>query len=255
MRNLKLEIEYDGTNYCGWQIQNSPQSTVHSPQKKAIQEVIEKTLQKILQEKIKLSVSGRTDAGVHAHAQVANFKSNTGLSTSKIQLALNSLLPKNIIIRRIQKVPLDFHSRFDAKSKLYCYTILNRSYSSVFLDKYTWWYFRPLDVNLMKKEARCLVGRHDFKSFRSSGSKEGSSIRTIYKLTVRRDIDFIYIHIRADGFLYNMVRNIAGTLVDIGSGKLKNMRKILLAKDRRRAGRTAVAKGLCLLKVYYGKRK
>lgn len=246
MFNFRLEIAYDGTSYCGWQAQNSSK-------KKSIQEVIERTLQKIFQEKIKLIASGRTDAGVHAKAQVANFKASKEIPLKKLQKALNGLLPEDIKVAGVKREPPGFHSRFDTKSKLYRYTILNRSYPCVFSRNSA--YFCPfhLDIKLMKKELVSLLGRHDFSAFRAHDKKERDSVRTIKKASIVKSKDLIHIDIEADGFLYNMVRNIAGTLIEIGRGKLGkgSLKKVLLSCDRRRAGPTAEARGLCLVKVKY----
>ncbi|MFH1398190.1 MAG: tRNA pseudouridine(38-40) synthase TruA [Candidatus Omnitrophota bacterium] len=242
-RNIKLTIEYDGTAYHGWQAQKNTRQT--------IQEIIEKVLKGILQEEVSLFGSGRTDRGVHALAQVANFKTRSEISLSRLKLGLNSLLPKDIVITGIKEVPLDFHSQRSVKSKLYRYTLLNRKFPSAFLYKYAWLYHIPLNLDLMKKEASRLLGKHDFKSFKATRKDKKSSIRTIYELKIKKAGDFIYIDIRGNGFVYNMVRSIVGTLVGIGNGKLGNIRRILLAKNRKAAGVTAPACGLCLMKVEY----
>jgi tRNA pseudouridine38-40 synthase len=245
MRNFKLEIEYDGTNYCGWQVQTREKS------RPSIQETIEKTLRKILQEKIKLIGSGRTDAGVHAQVQIANFKTNSSIGIAKLQRALNGLLPDDIAVTRVEEVPLDFHSRFDVKSKVYRYTILNRNFPSAMLMNRVYFYPYPLDLKLMQKEVRVLLGRHNFKSFQASDNIERDPVKTIKRIKIIKDKDLIYIDIEADGFLYNMVRNIVGTLIAIGRGKSIDMKKLLTLKDRTQAGPTAPACGLCLLKVKY----
>ncbi len=254
MRNLKLEIEYDGTNYCGWQIQKGHQS-------KSIQETIEKTLRKILQEKIRLIASGRTDAGVHALAQVVNFQTNSNIALDKLQRALNGNLPDDLAINKIEEVGLDFHSCFYAKSKVYRYTILNRGHPSPLLRNTAYFYPYPLALVLMQKEARCLLGKHDFKSFCASGSSAKDTVRTIKKITIKnmRNTQYavrstlITIDIEADGFLYNMVRNIVGTLMEIGRDRFTegSLKRILLAKNRKFAGPTVPARGLCLIKVKY----
>lgn len=247
-RNLKLTIEYDGTNYCGWQVQKISK-------KKSIQETIEKTLWKILQERVRLIASGRTDAGVHAQAQVANFKTKSKISIEKIQKALNGLLPADIKIIRIEEKPLSFHSRFDARYKVYCYTILNRLYPSAFLRNTAYFYPYPLNIRLMQKEAQCLLGRHNFKAFQGSGSgeREKNTIRTIKRIYLEKDRDLIYTYIMANGFLKHMARNIVGTLIEIGRGRFGsgNLKKILLSQNRKLAGPTLPAKGLCLVKVGY----
>lgn len=247
MRNIKLIIEYDGTDYAGWQLQRK------RPETKTLQETLEKTLQKILQERVGLVASGRTDAGVHAQAQTVNFKTRSEIPLPKLERALNGLLPKDIAVISAREAALDFHSRFKAKSKLYRYTILNRPQRSAFLRNTVYFYPYPLDVRLMQREAKVLLGRHDFSAFKASDKKERGSIRTIKRLKVWRDQDLIHIDVEADGFLYNMVRNIAGTLIDIGRQRLKSgqLKRILSARDRRLAGPTAPANGLSLIKVNY----
>lgn len=265
MRNIKLVLEYDGANYCGWQIQKSHKAAprMRSGQAKSqsrpaisIQESIEKVLSKILQEKIRLNASGRTDAGVHALAQVANFNTNSRIELKRLQRALNALLPDDISVIKAEDALPDFHSRFNAESKLYRYTILNRPYRSVFLKNRAYFYPYPLDLKLMQNESRVLLGKHDFSSFRASGSSAKDSIRTIKKLKITRAGDFIHIHIEAEGFLYNMVRNIVGTLIEIGRGKFAkgSLKKILQARNRRNAGPTVPACGLYLERVKYIKR-
>ena len=256
MRNLKLTIEYDGTSYCGWQIQNHLRRT-----KRSIQETIEKTLEKILQEKIRLFASGRTDAGVHALAQAANFKTNSSIATEKLQRGLNGLLPEDIAITNIEEVSQDFHSRFTAKSKLYRYIILNQPYPSALLKDRAYFCPYALNVKLMRQEARCLLGRHDFKSFSASGSSSKTTVRTVKNISikVKRGSRYavrhtlVMIDIEADGFLYNRVRSIVGTMLEIGRGRFKEgcMKKILRAKDRNLSGPTVPAKGLFLVKVNY----
>ena len=245
MRNIKLIIEYDGTNYAGWQIQNSPQLSAISRQPKTIQKTIEGVLEKILQEKVKVIASGRTDSGVHALAQTANFKTISQLPLSRIQKALNSLLPKDISIKEIGEADKDFHSRYSAKSKTYRYFILNSETRSAFLNKYAWHIPYRLNVSLMRKEADALLGRHDFKSFCASGSSARTTIRTIKKLSIKIrnpkpstiGYKLIIIDIESDGFLYNMVRNIVGTLVEIGRGKFKEKDlNRFLTRNRKQAG-------------------
>ena len=255
MRNLKITIEYDGIGYCGWQVQSRSKS------KPSIQATIEKALRKILRERIKLIGAGRTDAGVHAEAQAANFKTQSRIPLHKLQYALNSALPDDIVITAVKKVKPDFHSRFDAKSKSYRYVILNSKCRSPILRNYVYFYPHYLDVKLMRREVRCLLGKHDFKAFCASGSSAKSTVRNIknlyikklnYPLSAKR-YPLITIEIEAGGFLYNMARNIAGTLIEIGRGKFTpgSMKRILAARDRKLAGPTAPAMGLCLLEVKY----
>ena len=251
MRNIKITIEYDGTNYSGWQIQQKRPGELGS--EKTIQGVIERVLGGILQEEIRITGAGRTDSGVHALGQVANFKTRSKMPMAVMQRALNALLPKDIVIVDIEEAKQDFNARFDAKTKLYRYQILNRNYSSAFDRLYQHYVPYRLDVNLMKRESRPLLGRHDFKSFQASDKKDRMSVRNIRLLSIRRDSNLIIIDIEADGFLYNMVRNIVGTLIEVGRGKLLpgSVKKILNAKDRTVAGPTAPAKGLCLVRVKY----
>jgi tRNA pseudouridine38-40 synthase len=268
-RNILLKIEYDGTNYSGWQTQNSSQSTVpakipagrHSSRlntggqarKETIQETIEKALEQILQEKVNLISSGRTDAGVHALSQFTNFKTDSEIPLFKLQRALNSVLPKDIVIKAVKEAPLKFHSRFDAKSKIYRYTILNGLSPSAISKNFTVYIPYKLNLTLMKKEAKILAGKHDFKSFQAADRIERSSVRTIKKLVIKKSGETIIIDVEADGFLYNMVRNITGTLIDIGRGRFPegSMNRILKARNRKFAGETAPARGLCLMGVKY----
>lgn len=246
LRNIRLEIEYNGAKYCGWQVQSNTK-------RKSIQEVIEKVLYKILSEKVKLIVSGRTDAGVHALAQIANFYTSSKIPLDKLRLGMNGLLPRDIKISGIRKARPDFHSRFSSKAKIYRYTILNRSHSSPLMDGKVFFYPHSLNLRLMREEAKVLLGKHNFRSFQASLGKERNPVKTIKRLVITKNKDLIHIDIEADGFLYNMVRNISGTLIRIGRGKAEKgcLKKILFLKDRRLAGQTLPAQGLCLLKVRY----
>lgn len=248
MRNIKLIIEYDGTNYSGWQVQRR-----HNSKKKTIQEVLEQALGQILQEKIKVVGSGRTDAGVHARGQAAHFKTGSKLSCAAIQRALNSNLPKDIRIKQVKVVPSDFHARFAAISKTYRYTIVNDTFVSPFLTPYVQLVKQPLDVRKMRRGSRYLLGRHNFRSFQAVDKKETQSVRTVKRLDVRREGNLIILDIEANGFLYKMVRNIAGTLIEVGRGRRKaqDIQGILKAKNRISAGPCAPAKALSLLRVKY----
>ena len=250
MRNIRLKIEYDGASYKGWQTQKNKN---HARPQLTIQQTIETVLSNILQEHIKLIGSGRTDSGVHALGQTANFKTKSEMPLKQIQRALNSLLPKDIVIVNIREASPDFHSRFDALSKIYRYQILNCPHASAFNRLYQYHIPYKLDHKLMQEAARALIGRKDFRSFQAADKKDRGSIRRIKKLSVKKQGYIINIDIEADGFLYNMARNIAGTLIEIGRGKLRpqSIRDILNAKDRRKAGPTAPARGLCLMRVRY----
>ena len=243
MRNLKLTIQYDGNKYCGWQKQpNSP----------GIQGTIEYAIYEITKEKVNITGSGRTDAGVHALGQVANFKTNSTISSSRIPDALNAKLPKDISIIDCQEVPDDFHSRYSATGKIYRYLIYNKPYRSP-LYKDTSNHVRyDLDIDKMRLEAKSLLGTHDFKGFMSSGSSVKDTVRTIHNITIEESEDLIIIEVEGNGFLYNMVRIIVGTLVDIGRGRIdKSMEEIVASLDRGEAGHTAPAHGLFLKKVHY----
>jgi len=251
--NFKLEIEYDGTAYHGWQVQNKTKASLNYQPKKTIQYVLEQVLKQVLREDIKLIVAGRTDSGVHALSQVANFKSSSSMPLQRMRWALNCLLPEDIKVTRISKVSPDFNSRFCAKSKLYRYSILNRKYSSPLLANRVYFFHHPLDIGLMRREAKVLLGRHNFKSFQAAELRYRNPMRNIKRIKISSDKGLPHIDIEADSFLYNMVRNIAGTLLEIGRGRFPegSMRKILEARNRRLAGPALPAKGLCLVKVKY----
>ncbi len=246
MRNIKLVLEYDGTDYGGWQKQAAGG-------RRTIQGTVEAALKQILGEDVRVTGSGRTDAGVHAEGQAANFRTRSGLPAAVIGKAINAVLPRDIVVRRVSVVGDDFHARFRARAKIYRYRILNQPQPSVFQRRFVHFVRCRLDAGLMKKEARCLLGRHDFKSFQAADKKERGSIRKMSRIRIKRDGGLITIEIEGDGFLRGMARAIAGTLIDIGRGKLPpgSMKKILLARNRRWAGPAAPAKGLCLVRVKY----
>ena len=252
MRNIKLTIEYDGTRFRGWQQQ--------SPEHRTVQDEIEKALQIIFRKKIKLTVSGRTDSGVHAIGQVANFKTaNRRLKTTDIQKALNGNLPEDITILGVAEVPVGFHAQYSAKRKTYRYTILNRPVRTALDRHFCCFYPHTLSLPAMRREAAVLKGKNDFRAFMAMDTAKRATIpdkntvRTISQLDIKKKGDAIVIEIEANGFLYKMVRNIVGTLLAIGSGQLPKgaMRRILAQKSRKLAGQTAPAQGLCLLKVTY----
>lgn len=244
MRNIKLIVSYDGTNYAGWQSQKNA---------RAIQEVLESALKKITGSRVKLTGSGRTDAGVHARAQVANFKTRSKLPLNKIKIALNSALPDDILMTAIEEAPKTFDAQRSAKLKHYRYTVTTSHFVDPFLRHFVARFSYPVNISAMRKAAAGLVGRHDFRAFQASGSDEKNTIRAVKKIKIEKIGELIYIDTWADGFLYNMVRTIAGTLLEIGRGKLPSDRigEILRKKERRLAGPTAPAKGLCLMKVEY----
>ncbi len=252
MRNIKLTISYLGTNYCGWQTQKPAEvrSKKHLP---SIQETIEQALSNILQEEIRVTGSGRTDAGVHSLGQTANFQTKTRMKGNNIQKALNSILPRDIIITKVQETDESFHARYSAKSKLYSYTILNQQFPDIFLDNRVYHIPYKLSIQAMRKAGKYLRGRHDFSAFQGRGSKGKQAIRTVKSLKISKNSNSFTIDISADGFLHNMVRRIVGLLVEAGRGKIKPERvgEILESKDRALGGPTAPAKGLCLIHVDY----
>ncbi len=257
MRNIRLTIEYDGTGYSGWQAQHKKQKRKKG-KVKTIQGVLEGALFDLLGERVRLISSSRTDSGVHARNHAANFRSPTKLTPDRVKRALNSLIPSDIAIKEAEEVGSDFHSRHDALSKTYCYVICNNDYISPFLRKYAYHFRQPLDLSLMRKEAKALIGRRNFCSFRSASKRSAAGpqfncVRTLKRLEIRSEEGLIEIIIEADGFLYNMARNIVGTLIEVGRGRFSpgSALRILRKKDRTLAGPTAPAKGLCLVNVKY----
>lgn len=246
MRNLKLTIEYDGTNYCGWQRQKNGLS---------IQGILEEKLGHITQEQVKIIGSGRTDAGVHAIGQVAHVHLESRLPVTNILKGINSLLPLDISVRKIEEVEAHFHARYDAKSKVYLYRICNQPTRSPLEQRFAWSVFPPLNVEAMRASISYIKGTHDFTSFSAADAGVRDRKRTVIEMgiTVPRP-GLIEIEIEADGFLRHMVRTIVGTMVEVGRGKLKpyNIRDILMAKDRAAAGPTAPPHGLFLKEVKYG---
>ncbi|CAH2213644.1 tRNA pseudouridine(38-40) synthase TruA [Tepidibacter aestuarii] len=245
MRNIKITIKYDGSKYKGWQRLKTTDST--------IQAKIEAVVSKMLDEKIEIIGSGRTDAGVHAIAQIANFKTNSQMNISKMHEYLYNYLPQDIVISNIEEVDVRFHSRYNAVSKTYLYKVDNNKIHDPFLRKYTTHIPDKLNIDNMKRACKHLIGEHDFSSFKSSKSKKKSSIRTINYIDIEIENGFIDIKINGNGFLHNMVRIIVGTLIDIGHGQINPdyIKDILESKDRSLAGSTAYSQGLYLYKVNY----
>lgn len=244
MRNVKLTIEYDGTNYCGWQKQNN---------EKTIQEEIEKAIYKAVGEVVEVIGSSRTDAGVHARKMVANFKTNATIPFDKFKYAINDKLPDDIAIIESEEVSEDFHARYDSKGKTYCYSIINRQQKPAIGRNYVYHFKWDLDIEKMREACKHFIGKHDFKAFRSLGSSVKTTERTIKELYIESEGEKINIFITADGFLYNMVRIIVGTLLKVGRGKIpvEDIEKIILLGDRKKAGPCVPAQGLILEKVYY----
>ncbi len=244
-RNIRLEIEYDGTAYCGWQWQKNGLS---------IQQVIEEAITRITGENVRVSGSGRTDSGVHALSQVANFYTDSHLSERSLLLGLNSLLPSDIAVRSLREVEHDFHARFSVKSKIYEYRICNRPVRPVRERLYAWFIWQPLDLEKMREALTIFHGRHDFTSFCSIHTDSEDHVRTILAAAVDKTADgMVTVTIEADGFLRYMVRTIVGTLAYAGLGKCTraDVEAILESRDRRNAKLTAPPHGLFLKQVNY----
>ena len=263
MRNIKLLIEYNGKNYFGWQIQSGG---------KTIQGIIESKLSIITKAEVGVIGSGRTDAGVHALGQVANFKTELRITPDEFKKALNSLLPGDIVIKHAEEVDGSFHSRFDATSRIYEYMILNSNTPSSFLRNYAYMVPRPIDVDLMNEACEFLIGVHDFASYASNSDPVHSTVRNVmdakckmldagywmqesglWLSDVMKEHRLIVFRIRANAFLRGMVRAIVGTLLEVGMGRMppEKVKEILEMKDRSCAGPSLPAKGLCLVKVGY----
>ena len=245
MRNIKLIIEYDGKDFNGWQKQ---------PNKLNIQGEIEKAIERITGEKVDLMASGRTDAGVHAIGQVANFKTNSNIPIGKIPIALNTNLKKSIIIKSAEEVEERFHSRLNCKRKTYRYIINNSKYGTAIYRNLETHIPMKLNIKKMQEAVKYFEGEHDFKAFKASGTSSKSSVRTIYKAEViQKENEKIYIELTGSGFLYNMVRIISGTLVDVGLGKIEpeEIENIIKSQKRENAGKTLPPQGLYLVKVEY----
>jgi tRNA pseudouridine38-40 synthase len=245
MRNIKLTLSYDGTDFNGWQTQ---------PGYRTVQETLEQAIAALTQEKrIRLNASGRTDAGVHAVGQVANFYSTTSYPPEVLVRAINARLPADVVVRTAEDVAEAFDANYDALRKLYRYVIHDGSVPDVFLRRYSCHSRHRLDVDPMRQAAQCLAGRHDFRCFETEWPNRLSSVRTITHLGLSRMGDWIWLDVEADGFLYNMVRAIAGTLMNVGRGFWPpgQVAEILEAGDRKQAGPTAPASGLFLMRVTY----
>ncbi len=245
MRNIKLTLEYDGSGFFGFQRQNG---------KPTIQSELEKALSRLLNCPMKISAAaGRTDSGVHALAQVINFKTDSVMPLGNIRKGLNALLPKEIAVKSAADVSADFHARYSARWKTYEYLVFNSKVRSPLLNGRVFQFPHPLDLKEMKKAAKMLVGRHNFKSFQSAGSSAKDPVRFIKRFSIFKRGKLIRLLIEADGFLYHMVRNLAGTLLQVGRGSLslKEFSRLLCVPTRPIA--TVPARGLALLNVSYKK--
>ncbi len=244
MRNFKITVQYDGTKYNGWQRQGNTKNT--------IQERFENVLLRMCGNKTEIFASGRTDAGVHADEQTANFKCDTLMNEAEIRDYINKYLPEDIRLTSIEEVDMRFHSRLNAVSKTYEYTIATEK-PDVFIRKYVFFVDKKPDIEKMKKAARLIEGKHDFKGFSSVGRIKKSTVRTVNFIEIEEENNLIKIRINGNGFLYNMVRIISGTLYNIGTGELDEsvINEIFEEKNREKAGVTLPAQGLRLVKVYY----
>lgn len=246
MKRVKLTVAYDGTNYCGWQIQ---------PNGLTVQEVLNRACSDLLREEIRTMGASRTDAGVHAEGQIAVFDTAARMPAGRMSFALNTYLPEDIRVVDSREVPSDFHPRYTETVKTYTYRILNRTFPDPLRRLYSMHCYDPLDFEAMRMAAGYLIGEHDFRSFQASGSddEKKSTVRTIYRADLSRADDMITFRITGNGFLYHMVRVIVGTLLEIGRGRMRpeEMERIILARDRSAAGPTAIAKGLTLVSIRY----
>jgi tRNA pseudouridine38-40 synthase len=253
MHNIRLIIAYDGTDFSGFELQ---------PGRRTVRGELQKALQKIYKRKISVISSSRTDAGVHALKNVVNFQTDASIPAAKLALALNACLPEDICVLKAVAAAKNFNARFDAKSKEYEYLIYNGRILPPLLRKLVWHVKPRLNLSAMRKAAGYLIGKHDFSSFCAAGGDDRGHIRIIHSFVISHSslviwkgskLKVISLRVIANGFLYKMVRNIVGTLVDVGLGKIGplDVKRILLVKDRKLAGRTAPAQGLCLIKVKY----
>lgn len=244
MRNIKLNLSYDGTKYLGFQRQSRGRT---------IQGTLEEAINTLLEEKVNLIGCSRTDAKVHAKEYIANFKTESNIPADRFCYAINSYLPKDILIIKSEEAAFDFHSRYDCIGKTYVYTILNSSAPSPLYREYHYYHKYKLSISLMEEASRFFIGEKDFSAFKSTGSFTKSNIRNIKEINVYKDGDYIKVLFTANGFLYNMVRIICGTLVLAGEGKIKPeyIKTIIEDKDRKKAGIVLPPQGLCLEKVYY----
>lgn len=238
-------LEYEGTGYHGWQYQSDRIS---------IQQVLEESICKITQEIVRVIGSGRTDAGVHAMNQVANFMTNSRIKERNLLKGINSILPRDIVIKALRDADADFHARYHAKGKVYLYQIFNGSERSALYRNFAWFINRTLDIDRMREAANFFMGTHDYSSFCAANCGISDHVRTINRIEIEQDRrGMLKVHIEADGFLKYMVRNMVGILVEIGKGRRhpEDLRAIIAAKDRKQAGITAPAHGLFLKEVRY----
>lgn len=244
MRNIKLILEYDGTNYFGWQKQ---------PKGITVQGVVEKAISNLTKEEASITGCSRTDSKVHAKGYVCNFKTNSTIPGVRFREALNFYLPDDIAVIESVEVEEAFHARYNSVGKMYSYTIINSNSRMPICRNFAYHVKSELNIDRMKEAVKFFIGTHDFEAFRNLGSSVKTTVRTITKLDIVKENEFIKIYIAADGFLYNMVRIIVGTLIEVGMGKKEpeDIKKILDSSNRKNAGKTCPPQGLCLVEVYY----
>jgi len=244
MRRYKLILEYEGTAYHGWQVQ---------PGLPTIQGLLQDALARIVGAPVSVTGAGRTDAGVHALAQVASFRADTRLDLPTLRRALNASLPRDIVVRQAAEVPPEFDARRSARSKIYRYSILCRDHPSAFLGRHSLYVPHPLEFAAMARAAELVVGTHDFSAFRAGTCTAATPVRTVLRAAWRQDGDLWHFEITANAFLQHMVRILVGTLLEVGRGKhrFSHVREVLASRDRRQAGKTAPPHGLCLVEVHY----
>ncbi len=243
-RNIMLTLRYDGTDYHGWQMQENAIS---------VQQVLGEAVERIIGEKVTINGCSRTDSGVHANMFCCNFRTEAETSEAVLLRGINALLPDDVAVYDVKEVNEDFHARFDCKGKEYIYKIWNSKCKNPFMRDYALHYPYKLDAELMDKQAKDIIGTFDFSAFCAAGSTVKDNVRTVYDCSVRREGDLVTVSVKGDGFLYNMVRIIVGTLLYINSGKIEEntIPEIIESRDRLRAGITAKAHGLYLNEVYY----
>lgn len=244
MRRLLVTIRYDGSAYHGYQVQSNAVT---------VQEVFQNAVQKVFGKRLDVKGCSRTDSGVHANMYCISFDTDMNISNESVVLALNTYLPSDIAAYDCKEVPAEFHPRYSCKSKEYLYKIYNGKYRNPFYAKYAFWYRYNLDAEYLNKEAQAFVGKYDYSGFCSVKSDVEDTVREIYSCKVWREDDFVYFKVSGDGFLYNMVRIMVGTLLFINEGKIKSgeLENIILSKDRKRAGKTAPPQGLYLNNICY----